>query len=110
MDLLTDLTSIIVLSGIIPIVLFITYYVQHSPFEQYPEGVTILLQKIAILALFGIIILGYFAPDYPARPWLRLVIYVAVVYLFWADFVNLRRVQRQYPWTRTWRRSKMLAE
>lgn len=100
MNVLEIITSVVVLSGIIPVLIFLVRYITHSPFEQFPEGIAIFLQKLAILALFGIIIVGYHTPDLWFRPYLRLAVYSAVIALFWADVVNLLRVQREFPWSR----------
>lgn len=99
-EILNNIADFIILSSVIPLALFIFRYATRSPFEKSPEGINVLLTKIALLTIILVVIFSLFIPDYPGRPVVRLVFYTAPVVFFWVDLVQLWRIQRKYPFHR----------
>lgn len=95
--------------AIIPIVLFIVHYFLFSPWRATTEGKTMMGQKVAILSVLTLAFLARtFGRDYWGREALTLVVYGALVYFFWKTFLELRRVQKQYPFSRFKKRKPKL--
>jgi hypothetical protein len=102
--ILAHVASYVLLSAVVPLSIFIARYIRHSPFQVTKEGINLLLSRLAMLLIIVLFITRMFLPDYPGRGWVVLISYVALVYFFWVDLVQLLRVQRQYPFTRHWHR------
>lgn len=103
-SIVSHVASYVLLSAIIPLSLFVVRYIRHSPFQVTKEGINLLLSRLAMILIIGLVIASIFFHSYPGREWVRLIAYSALVYFFWVDLVQLLRVQRQYPFTRRWRR------
>jgi hypothetical protein len=99
--------SVILVSLLIPNALFTIRYFLFSPYERTKEGRNLLAQKTAISALLIVlaltIILG---PDYPGRPFVRLVVFSAITFFYWTEVVQLIKVQHEYPYNRFRRRKR----
>jgi hypothetical protein len=103
-DVINNIADFIILSGLIPILLFIFRYATRSPFEKTPEGVNVLLTKIALAVILIVVVASLFLGQYPGREYVRLVAYTAPVVFFWIDLVQLIRIQRKYPFRRRLRK------
>lgn len=95
-DLINSFTDYLVLSGLIPLVIFVVMYFFRSPYDDNEIGIALMFQKLGFIALLGIIVLSLFLGPYPGREWVRVVFYSIIVIGFWVDLVNLRRYQRRY--------------
>lgn len=58
-----------------------------------PIGWVLMSQKLALLSVFSFILLTRFVGDFPGRDVIALVLYGAMVGLFWAVFIVLRITQ-----------------
>lgn len=99
-DILLMAGDIVILSALVPLVLFVVYYSRQSPWTLTDEGKNLMLQKVVLIALILVVIASLFLGDYPGRWLVRLTIYGAIVYVMWLDFFQLRRVQREFPFKR----------
>lgn len=94
MDLET-LTNILVLTYVIPIVMFIVLYATRSPWTATELGIALMFQKLAILGICLLITLGlWLGDDYWGRDVLRALVYGAVGFFLWLDVINLVRYQK----------------
>jgi hypothetical protein len=89
--------NVIVVSFLIPLLIFIVRYARYSPWHDTALGRNVLYQKSAISLVVLILLLGLFYPDFTLRSEIRFVAYAAVAYSFWFDVVTLIKIQRQYP-------------
>jgi hypothetical protein len=106
-DLIDLVVRAVVLSGALPLAAFIYFYSTepHGPrwwqrhystlWRSTPIGVTLMYQKIAMLTLILLVAASMFLGDYPGRDFIRVIVYVAVVSLFWRVLFTLRRIQKQ---------------
>ena len=99
-DILLAVGDYIVLSALIPLALFVIYYLLRSPFTLTEEGKNVLFQKIATIVLLLVIVLSLFLGEYPGRWAVRVVSFSALVYFYWVDFAQLRSIQKKYPYRR----------
>lgn len=93
-DFFSSIADYIVLSGIIPIAIFLYRYLRYSNWKDTPEGRAIMIQKWSFFAVFALIIIGLFVPDLPFRGYLRFLAFGAVVSSFWLVLVTLIQTQR----------------
>lgn len=91
--LLFYIGDLVVLSYIIPLVLFITLYAKRRTWRYSTIGRTLMAQKAAFLVVMLTITLQLFIPDFWFRDWIRLITYSAVAITMWLDYVNLVRVR-----------------
>jgi hypothetical protein len=88
----------------VPLGIFIFRYAFFSPFNKTPEGITVMLTKVAMFLILGFGALGLFYPDYIGRPWIRLVLYASLLLFFTVDLILLWRIQHKYPFK--WHRKR----
>lgn len=93
---LINVGNLEVLTYLIPLGLFIWYYMLsgRSPWMSSPLGKALAYQKISFTAVILVIIASIFFPGYFGRGAVRIVIYFAVGVSLWVDFANLMRYQR----------------
>lgn len=105
MDLLPFLTNLVALSALLPLGLFVFYYAtKRVPgkrvrrysrlWRQTDIGKTLMYQKLAWIVFLLFVAVSLFWEDFPAREYVRGIIYVALVSLFWRVFYVLRRLQK----------------
>lgn len=92
-DPVIALGNIIATSYLVPLVLFVFRYWTRSPWWKTDLGVALMAQKIAFIAIFLLLDLGYFFHDWPGRAAVRLVLFGVVLVSLWLDQVNLNRYQ-----------------
>lgn len=95
-ELIQSIGHFIVISTVIPLLLFIWLYGAKSPWRANELGVALMFQKVCLLALVVIIILGNFLPaEFDlARYYLRALLFGLVAAFLWLDVLNLVRYQR----------------
>lgn len=93
--------NIEVLTYIIPLALFIYFYIfsGRSPWRSTPIGKALAYQKISFTVIIGVILFSIFIPDYFGRSIVRILAYGAVGVSLWIDFRNLLRYQRMNKMT-----------
>jgi hypothetical protein len=89
--------NVIVVSFLIPLLIFVVRYARYSPWRDTALGRNVLYQKSAISLVVLILLLGLFYPTFALRSEIRLVAYLVVAYSFWFDVVTLIKIQHQYP-------------
>lgn len=100
-EIVNNVADIVLLSALLPNLVFTVRYFFFSPFELSREGINLLGQKVAISLLVIVVLLSVFlGADYAGRPFIRLVVFGAISYFFWTEMVQLIQLQRQYPWRR----------
>lgn len=100
-EVVNEIADYLLVSVLIPNVIFAFRYYFRSPFEKYPEGRNLLYQKIAVSSLILIITLSVlFGPDWFLRPWVRLLVFGAIVFFYWRELYQLIQVQKHYPFRR----------
>lgn len=106
-DTIDFIASLILVSLLIPNLIFAVRYFLYSPFERTREGRNLLYQKLAISSLLIVIALSVFlGTEYPGRPFIRLVAFSAITFFYWTETVQLIKVQHAYPFKRSSRRKK----
>lgn len=84
----------IVLSYLIPLLVFITLYASRSPWLDNELGIALMFQKIGFLLVILVVLMSLFLGlDYPFRQEIRTAIYSIVGIALWVDVVNLLRYQ-----------------
>lgn len=88
--------NVVVLTYLLPLGLFIYYYVfsGRSPWRSTELGKALAYQKASFTAVILLILASIFFPDYMGRGIVRIVVYTAVGISLWIDFGNLIRYQR----------------
>lgn len=100
------IAHIILTTSIIPLAIFAYRYWSHSPWRISPMGRALLKQKIV---LFLIVLSPFFALFFGDSIIYRvaiLLLYTAIVVLFWNDVFQLLQIQKHYPYDRR-RRPRM---
>lgn len=106
-DIVNRIADLILVSLLIPNLIFTVRYFLFSPFERTREGRNLLYQKTAISALLIVLTLSVtLGADYPGRPFIRLIVFATITSFFWTELVQLVLVQRRYPFSRFRRRKK----
>lgn len=94
------LISVIVAQAMVPLARFIYRFYRYSPFEFDPIGRTIMAQKIAMLSVLLLILVGRVLGDYPFRGVLTGVLFVIFTVLFWRMVMELEAVQENMTYDR----------
>lgn len=106
-ETLDNIASGILASLLIPNLIFTVRYFMFSPWERTKEGVNLLRQKTAISVLLVVIALSVIlGPDYPWRPFVRLVAFSAITFFFWIELLQLISIQRKFPYRRFHRKKE----
>lgn len=87
--------DIVVLSYLIPLLLFIGLYLFRSPWTSTELGIALMFQKVGMSLIVLLIVASIYLGDYPYRDLVRGIIYTAVGVALWVDVVNLLRYQRK---------------
>lgn len=105
-EALDFVASMILVSLLIPNLIFAVRYFLFSPYERTREGRNLLYQKTAVSALLIVLALSIFlGTEYPGRPFVRLAVFSAITFFYWTETVQLIKVQREYPYRRFPRRA-----
>lgn len=100
-DVIDTIAGYILVSLLIPNVIFAARYFLYSPYERTREGRNLLGQKLAISSLTIVFALSIFlGSDYPGRPIVRLIAFTAVTTFYWIETVQLIKVQHEFPYRR----------
>lgn len=106
MDLIELATRVVVLSAAVPLIVFIYFYGTEPHGKRWwqrhysnlwrstPIGITLMYQKIAMLSLILLAAASMILGDYLGREFIRVIVYGAVVSLFWRVLFTLRRIQK----------------
>lgn len=106
-DILNNLANVVLVSLVIPNLIFAIRYFLFSPYERTREGRNLLLQKVALSSLVLVLALSViFGQEYPGRPFVRLAVFSAITFFYWTELVQLIGVQRKFPYRRFPRRNK----
>lgn len=95
MNTLQLIGDYMVLSFLLPLLLFVIFYLTRSNWSSTGLGVIVLLQKIGFSLIMITAILRLFFPETPGLPIVRLVVYVMVFAMLCADVVVLIRFQNR---------------
>lgn len=106
-ELVNNIANVVLVSLVIPNLIFAVRYFLYSPYERTREGRNLLLQKVALSSLIFVLALSVvFGSEYPGRPFVRLVVFSAITFFFWVELWQLVQVQRKFPYRRFPRRNK----
>jgi hypothetical protein len=104
---LNHIANLVLVSLVIPNIIFGFRYFLFSPYERTREGRNLLMQKIALSSLVVVLALSViFGPEYPGRPFVRLVAFSTITIFYWTELAQLIGVQRRFPYRRFPRRNK----
>ena len=103
---LEAMANVIAATSIIPLTLFVFFYgtkkVYGRPGRVYTDswrstdiGRVLMYQKIAWVVFIGFVVVNLFTEDYVLQEPLRVLIYTALVVLFWRVFFILRKLQKE---------------
>ena len=97
-DLESNIITVLLVLGLIPIAAFIYYYLRYSPWWETGIGRTLLGQKFATGAMLSLsLLLRVLGPEYPYRALLNGAVLCLLVWFFWKTLLELRRVQKAFP-------------
>lgn len=100
-EIVDSIATLILVSLLIPTAIFAVRYFLYSPYTRTREGRTLLRQKVAIEGLLiAVTLTAFLGAGYPGRPFVRLIVFSVLAYLFWVELVQLIGVQRQFPYRR----------
>lgn len=106
---LNDVANIIAVTAVLPLAGFIYFYATvPAPGKWYRRkytkrwkateiGRTLMYQKIAWLVFLLFVLFGIFTESYFLEDYIRMVMYSALVILFWRVLYTLRRLQKSIP-------------
>lgn len=97
-DLESNIITVLLVAGLIPIAAFVYYYLRYSPWWETAIGRTLLGQKIAMGAMLSLsLLLRVLGPGYPFRALLNGLVLASLIVFFWLTLVELRRTQKAFP-------------
>lgn len=86
----------ILVAAAIPLAHFIYRYARYSPWRSTAIGRTLMYQKIAMLSFVLLSLMARVFPHYFGRTALSLIVFSALVLLFWKTDIELIQTQHQY--------------
>lgn len=93
MNIIETAGDILLLSAVIPIVIFIYRYARYSNWRATTEGRTIMYQKIAFALYFLFLDSLIIFTDYAYKNELRILVYITLISFFWRMTYNLIKAQ-----------------
>lgn len=107
--MLNIIANIMAVSALIPLGSFIYFYgTRPAPGKWYRRkysnlwrtteiGRILMYQKISWFSFLLFVLVGIFTEPYPGEATVRLIIYAALLTLFWRVFISLRKIQKNGP-------------
>lgn len=94
MNALQVIINILLVTAPIPLLIFIAEYAK-TRWRESALGRILMYQKVSFLAYLTLVITGFFFGDYPGKDWIRLLVYVSIVFTFWSMVFLLYKARKQ---------------
>lgn len=99
-EILFLIGTILNLSSLPALLLFIGFYFIRSPWREYEAGRALMYFAVSLAALsLSGALTNVLGPEYVGREVVRIILYGAVSYTMWGLFITLRRIQKKPPAT-----------